>query len=107
MVGGEDQRPGPWDVLDPDRAHAVDQQRRQRDEDADEGVGPAHPLAGGRVELVEVLGGTFVLIGLWLHLRHKRGFPSRRYALPPPTGAVTRPRLAARPSPAPARRRGA
>src|ERR1044071_2965828 len=83
MVGGEDQGPGLGHVRDPNRPHAVDQQRRQRDEGAYEGVGPADALAGGLVELVEVLGGTFVFIDLWLHVCHS--------ARPPPAVATRYP----------------
>ena len=36
------------------------------------GVGPAHSLARRGVELVEVLGGTFVPVDLWLHVGHRR-----------------------------------
>src|SRR4051794_16548695 len=84
VVGGEDQRPLLRHVLDPDRPHPVEHDRRQREDDAGEGVGPADSLSRRPVELVEVLRRARVLVDLWLHLGHL-GVTARVVAVTLPT----------------------
>ena len=100
VVGGEEQRPGLRHVLDAHRARPPEQEGRQRDEDADERVGPADAPARRGVELVEVLGRAVVLVHLWLHLGMIDCRPAGNRSLPPGHVAVTRRARAVRRGPA-------
>src|SRR6185437_3012099 len=51
----------------------VEDDRRQRDDEAGEVIGPPRPLARRLVELVEVLRRAVVEVLLWLHVRHRQG----------------------------------
>ena len=97
VVGGENQRALARHVLQPDRPHPVDQDRRQRMRIAGDGVGPADAPSRRRVELVEVLRRARVLVDLWLHLRHARRRPRPPLVLP--SAGVTRRRRPAGPAP--------